>query len=87
MSGERCPLGDSFRRDPDEARATMLLALEQSGGNVRKAARMLGVSRRHLYRLIYRANLETDVARFREAAQAGPAWLRETRAVLEVMSR
>ena len=46
-------------------------ALVRSGGNKKAAAKMLGLSRRALYRRLERLDLSTTIARRREIAQAG----------------
>ncbi len=46
------PLGTVLRRKTDDRHACARAALERAGGNKAEAARLLGVSRQHFYRLL-----------------------------------
>jgi len=50
-------IGWMFRLDEDEAVGEMSEVLQRNAGCIVRAAHDLAISRRHLYRLVYRANL------------------------------
>lgn len=69
MSYRQTGIGIMFDRDPFAAQAEILSAIESCDGNLVRAAHLLAVSRRHLYRLVYRAQLWADVDKARAAAE------------------
>ena len=70
--------------DRERAIAEVVESLERTGGNVSRAAHELCISTRHLYRIIWRANLwaVVDAARLRyvvENIRTEPDWIKRTR--------
>ena len=66
MSGYATGIGMLLRREPETARALLVRALESSEGNVSSAARKVGVSRRHIYRVLEHVGLWRQVTEARE---------------------
>lgn len=75
-------IGWSWRRDPAQAIAELRLALEARGGQLSAAAEDLGITRRHLYRLVQRANLWAEVDQMRARAKQVPDDVARARAML-----
>lgn len=79
-------IGDLFTRDRDRAVADIVECLRMAEGNVCRAAVLLGISRRHLHRLIACASLNAMVIELRRQQRARrevvPDWLKQTRKVL-----
>jgi len=78
----RTGIGDLYQKDPALARAELVRVIGHAGGNLRRAARELVVSRRHLYRLIERDNLFPEVELARERAKAKQSWIDRARTAL-----
>lgn len=71
--------------DPGEVRREVLEMLETTNGNILRAAHLLGVGRRHLYKVIYREDLWDEVDRIRQQHRQHvdePEWLKQTREAL-----
>lgn len=79
MANRQTGIGLLFRRDEEQAIAELLEVLERNEGNMTRAAHDLCITRRHLYRLLNRANLWSDVERIRREAKQEPDWLTKTR--------
>lgn len=74
-------LGAFLDRDPVAGRARIVEAIEECGGNVRRAAFVLDVTQSWLCRLIVRHSLRGVVAEARRRA-ARPTWLVQARRLL-----
>lgn len=66
-------------RGEEAERAEIAAAIEQAGGCLVRAAHYLVISRRHLYRLVYRAQLWDVVDAAREGARRIPEQIRRAR--------
>lgn len=76
-------IGSLFRDDDDAGREELIEALQRCAGNLCKVAHELHLSRRHLYRILWRENLWTVVDEARQRATAAKMdWYRRTRAAL-----
>jgi hypothetical protein len=75
-------IGWLFRRDPARAVEQLRAALDAHDGNLVRAAPDLMITRRQLYRLVYRANLWTEVDQMRARREPVPADIRRALEVL-----
>ena len=66
MSNRSTGIGATWRRDPEKARAEIAEAIESTRGNLRRAAYVLGLEVRTLYRYVHRANLWAEVDKARD---------------------
>jgi hypothetical protein len=75
-----------FRADPARGRAELVRVLERNDGCVLRAAHELAIGRRHLYKMLYREKLWSEVDAMRLAARRAkrepPSWMERTRAAL-----
>lgn len=76
MSNRQTGIGLDFRRG--KGAVELFDALERNNGNMVHTAFELNISRRHLYRLVDRANLRDKLDTLRE-----PEWLRRARLEME----
>jgi DNA-binding NtrC family response regulator len=72
-----------WRRDRSAAVEDLKAVLRASGGNVVRAASVLAISRRQLYRYIKQASLEGVVDEARRQAAKEPEWLQRTKELLD----
>ncbi len=75
-------IGWMWRTNRGAACREILTALEDCSGNLVHAADHLNISRRHLYRFVYRANLWPAVDALRERANDPPDDIARARAAL-----
>lgn len=75
-------IGSLWRRDPEAAKEELRIALEANRGVLRHTASYLGITHRHLSRLLARANLMDDVEEMKRRAQQVPEDIARARAAL-----
>lgn len=71
-----------FRRDPVRARKQLRAALEANDGNLVRTAPDLMMTRRQLYRLVYRENLWAEVEQMRAQHPRVPVDIRRALEIL-----
>lgn len=70
MANKQTGIGLMFRRSQDDAVGELREVIDRCGGRITRMAEDLLISRRHLYRLLDRANLWEEVEAARKRARA-----------------
>ena len=84
-------IGEMFRRDPAAGRAAIIRAIRRNRGNLKATARELDIGRRHLFKLVWRESLWSEIDKVRvryprtpgRVPEAPVDWLERTRAALK----